>query len=54
MEVEVGNKLPYLDLLLIRNNDGTISTDFFRKPSASGRILNYNSNLGNFSTVDYD
>jgi hypothetical protein len=44
MEVEVGNKLPYLDLLLIRNQDGTIATDFFRKPTASGRILNYNSN----------
>jgi hypothetical protein len=43
MEVEVERKLPYLDLLLIRNPDGTIDTDFYMKPTASGRILNYNS-----------
>ncbi len=43
MEVEKERKLPYLDLLLIRNQDGTIGTDFYMKPTASGRILNYNS-----------
>jgi hypothetical protein len=44
MEVEVEQKLPYLDLLLIRNSNGAIDTDFYMKPTASGRILNYNSN----------
>jgi hypothetical protein len=44
MEAEVNNRLPYLDLQIIRNSDGSIDTDFYMKPTASGRILNFNSN----------
>ena len=42
-ELEVNGKLPYLDLLLIRNPDGSVSTDFYQKPLSSNRILNFNS-----------
>ena len=42
-EMEDNGKLPFLDLLVIKNQDGTISTDFYQKPVSSGRILNYHS-----------
>ncbi|XP_044753689.1 uncharacterized protein LOC123313059 [Coccinella septempunctata] len=42
-EVETNSTLPYLDLQLIRNDDNTISTDWYQKPTASGRYLNYKS-----------
>ena len=42
-EVEVNGKIPYLDTLIIRNSDGSISTDFYQKPLSSNRILNYYS-----------
>ncbi|XP_062710777.1 uncharacterized protein LOC134288874 [Aedes albopictus] len=40
-EVEVNCQLPFLDLLVIRLPDGTIKTDWYTKPIASGRILNF-------------
>lgn len=43
VESEENGKLPYLDLLLIRNSDGSLSHDWYRKETAAGRILNYNS-----------
>lgn len=41
METEVDGKIPFLDVLLIRNTDNTISTDWYKKPSSSDRILNF-------------
>jgi hypothetical protein len=43
MELEEEGKLPFLDLLLVRQNDGRITTEFYEKKFASGRILNYRS-----------
>ena len=40
-EVEENGRLPYLDMLLIRTDDGRIQTDWYAKPMASGRMLNY-------------
>ncbi|XP_058827592.1 uncharacterized protein LOC131687518 [Topomyia yanbarensis] len=40
-EIESNNRLPYLDMVLIRTNEQKIQTDWYRKPVASGRILNY-------------
>ncbi|XP_038104100.1 uncharacterized protein LOC119765065 [Culex quinquefasciatus] len=43
LECEQDNKLPFLDMQVIRNADQTLSTDWYAKPIASGRMLNYNS-----------
>lgn len=44
IQFTIGNeregKLPYLDLLVIRQ-DERIVTDWYQKPTASGRLLNY-------------
>ncbi|XP_062698654.1 uncharacterized protein LOC134284184 [Aedes albopictus] len=40
-ELEVENQLPYLDMLLIRQNNQTVKTQWYQKPIASGRFLNY-------------
>lgn len=40
-ELEVDNKLPFLDMLLIRQNNQTVKTQWYQKPIASGRFLNY-------------
>ncbi|XP_058840547.1 uncharacterized protein LOC131696034, partial [Topomyia yanbarensis] len=42
-EEESDNKLPFLDTLVIRNSDQTLSTQWYAKPIASGRLLNYHS-----------
>jgi len=39
----VDGDIPFLDVLLHRNDDGTVTTNFFQKPISSGRILNFNS-----------
>ena len=44
MEMENNKQIPFLDLLLIRNDDGSIDTNWYNKPSSSGRLLNYFSN----------
>lgn len=44
METEEDNRIPFLDLWLIRSGDGTISTKWYHKPMASTRILNGSSN----------
>lgn len=42
METEIDGRLPYLDLVLINNGENqNITTDFYSKPSSSGRILNF-------------
>ena len=35
--------LPFLDLLIIRNPDDSISIDWYTKPTYSGRLLHYHS-----------
>lgn len=40
MEREVDNKLPFLDIMVIREGT-TVHTNWYRKPIASGRLLNY-------------
>ncbi|XP_058445678.1 uncharacterized protein LOC131426919 [Malaya genurostris] len=40
-EVENNNRLPYLDMVLIRTEKQTIVTDWYKKPVASGRLLNF-------------
>ncbi|XP_062707802.1 uncharacterized protein LOC134288095 [Aedes albopictus] len=42
-ETEHEEKLPYLDLLIVRMDDGSIKTDWYSKPMASGRLLNFHS-----------
>lgn len=44
IEVESNNILPFLDLRLHHHPNGTISTTWYRKPTSSGRILNFHSN----------
>ncbi|XP_031635629.1 uncharacterized protein LOC116348703, partial [Contarinia nasturtii] len=43
MESEQNGQLPFLDTLTIHNLDGSISTEWYIKPIASGRVLNLNS-----------
>ncbi|XP_061389122.1 uncharacterized protein LOC133324293 [Musca vetustissima] len=42
IEKEVNNKLPYLDVLIIRN-DNKLQTEWYTKDTSSGRIINYHS-----------
>lgn len=40
-ELENNNQLPYLDMLLVRKDNQTIQTEWYQKPIASGRFLDY-------------
>ena len=42
-ETETDNSMPFLDTLVIRD-DGMLITDWYRKPTFSGRYINYFSN----------
>ena len=42
-ELEQDKKINFLDMTLIRYNN-TIITDWFNKPTSSGRLINYRSN----------
>ncbi|XP_055527183.1 uncharacterized protein LOC129719802 [Wyeomyia smithii] len=42
-EKEDRGRLPFLDLLVVRHDDGSIKTDWYAKLISSGRILNYHS-----------
>lgn len=44
IEIETNNSLPFLDVILIRGNDGSIVTDWYQKPTFSERFLNFRSN----------
>ncbi|KAI4484546.1 hypothetical protein M0804_007112 [Polistes exclamans] len=44
IKVENNKTLPFLDLSIIRKEDGSILTDWYVKPTCSGRCLNYKSN----------
>ncbi|XP_062716395.1 uncharacterized protein LOC134291940 [Aedes albopictus] len=41
VEVENENKLPFLDVVVIRGDDQMLSTEWYAKPIASGRLVNY-------------
>ncbi|XP_055604423.1 uncharacterized protein LOC129752680 [Uranotaenia lowii] len=43
IEEEKEGKLPYLDMVVIRNQDQTLTTEWYTKPIASGRMLNFHS-----------
>ena len=43
-EIENNNSIPFLNILIIRNNDNTIFTNWYRENTFSGRFLNYFSN----------
>ncbi|XP_062705294.1 uncharacterized protein LOC134287463 [Aedes albopictus] len=43
VEKEADGRLPFLDTLVIRNPDQTISTQWYSKPISSGRLLNFHS-----------
>lgn len=43
-ELEKDGELPFLDITVFRNEDGTIGTKWYSKPSSSNRLLNFFSN----------
>ncbi|XP_062714409.1 uncharacterized protein LOC134291108 [Aedes albopictus] len=43
VEREENSRLPFLDMLLVRQENHTIKTEWYRKAIASGRFLNYHS-----------
>ncbi|KAI4475994.1 hypothetical protein M0804_013946 [Polistes exclamans] len=44
IEVEDNGTLPFLDVTVIRNEDETILTNWYVKPTSSGKCIKYNSN----------
>ncbi|XP_062538225.1 uncharacterized protein LOC134206513 [Armigeres subalbatus] len=42
-ELEMNNRLPYLDMLLIRQQNQRVTTEWYSKPIASGRFLDFYS-----------
>lgn len=44
LEKEENNQIPFLDMLVIRNINNTIETNWYCKPISSNRILNFLSN----------
>lgn len=43
VEREIGGRIPFLDMVVIRKDDQSFVTDWYIKPIASGRFLNYHS-----------
>ncbi|XP_055528109.1 uncharacterized protein LOC129720645 [Wyeomyia smithii] len=43
VEVEKEGKLPFLDMIVIRQENQHLTTEWYTKPIASGRMLNYHS-----------
>ena len=47
-ETEKEMSLPYLDVMVVRNNNNTVSTNWYKKEITSDRILNFYSEHPNF------
>lgn len=45
VEIEKENKIPFLDVLLQKNENGDLITDWYHKKTWSGRYLHFNSAL---------
>lgn len=43
VEEETNNSVPFLDTRLIRRGDNTLITDWYQKPTSSGRFISYHS-----------
>ncbi|XP_062708964.1 uncharacterized protein LOC134288363 [Aedes albopictus] len=43
IEMEKDGTLPFLDSLVVRHNDQSVTTKWYSKPISSGRLLNYHS-----------
>jgi hypothetical protein len=43
LELEREKKIPFLDIELIHEDNGSIKTRWYKKPIAIGRLLNYES-----------
>lgn len=43
VELEANNRLPYLDMMILRNNHNKIETDWYQKSICSSRVLNFHS-----------
>jgi hypothetical protein len=44
VEIETENKIAYLDMEIIRDSSNILRTTWYKKPIATGRIINYYSN----------
>lgn len=42
-EIERNGRIPYLDIEIIKGNGGTLTTNFYQKPTSSNRLLNWDS-----------
>ena len=42
-EMEKNSQIPFLDVLLYRQDDGSIQTSVYQKPTHTGRYLHYHS-----------
>lgn len=52
IETEIDGKLPFLDMVIVRNCDGSMCTEWYMKSIASGRILNYYSGHYNSQKIN--
>ena len=43
LELECNNSLPFLDVLVVREKNGKLTTKLFQKPTHTNRFLNFNS-----------
>lgn len=43
VEEETNNSIPFLDMLVLRNNDNMLQTKWYRKPYCSNRFISYHS-----------